>query len=56
MEGTILVLRKNKSFTFICMLALVLVTIGILAPYIAPHDPLKTDMINSLKGPILCFH
>ncbi|AGX43091.1 nickel transporter permease [Clostridium saccharobutylicum] len=55
MEGTILVLRKNKSFTFICMLALVLVTIGILAPYIAPHDPLKTDMINSLKGPNSMF-
>ncbi|OOM10365.1 nickel transporter permease [Clostridium saccharobutylicum] len=55
MEGTILVLRKNKSFTFICMLALVLVTIGILAPYIAPHDPLKTDMMNSLKGPNSMF-
>lgn len=55
MEGTILVLRKNKSFVFICMLALCLVTIGILAPYIAPHDPLKTDMMNSLKGPSAVF-
>ncbi|NRY59175.1 nickel transporter permease [Clostridium beijerinckii] len=55
MESTILVLRKNKSFAFICMLALGLVTVGILAPYIAPHDPLKTDMINSLKAPNTIF-
>lgn len=33
-----------------CVLAIVLVSISILAPYIAPHDPLKTDMANSLKG------
>lgn len=32
------------------MLSLGLITIGILAPFIAPHDPLKTDMVNSLKG------
>lgn len=51
MEGTILVLRRNKSFAFVCMLALGLIAIGIIAPYIAPHDPLKTDMINSLKAP-----
>lgn len=51
MKGTILLLRKNKSFAFICILALGLVTIGILAPYIAPYDPLKADMANSLKSP-----
>jgi peptide/nickel transport system permease protein/nickel transport system permease protein len=45
------VLRKNKSFAFISMLALCFAAIGILAPYIAPHDPLKADMMNSLKGP-----
>lgn len=33
-----------------CILALVLVSISILAPFIAPHDPLKADMANSLKG------
>jgi ABC-type dipeptide/oligopeptide/nickel transport system permease subunit len=33
-----------------CILALVLVLISILAPYIAPHDPLKTSMTNSLQG------
>jgi len=37
------------------MLAFGLVAIGILAPYIAPHDPLKTDMMNSLKGPNSIF-
>lgn len=50
MEDIILVLRKNKSFMVYCILAIVLVSISILAPYIAPHDPLKTDMANSLKG------
>jgi ABC-type dipeptide/oligopeptide/nickel transport system permease subunit len=50
LEGIILVLRKNKTFMIYCILALVLVLIGILAPYIAPHDPLKTSMTNSLKG------
>jgi peptide/nickel transport system permease protein/nickel transport system permease protein len=37
------------------MLALGLVTIGLLAPYIAPYDPLKTDMTSSLKGPNAIF-
>lgn len=50
MEGIIFVVRKNKSFMIYCILALVLVSISILAPYIAPHDPLKTDMTNLLKG------
>lgn len=55
MEGRILVLRKNKTFAFICLLALGLVTIGILAPYMAPHDPLKADMSNSLKSQSAMF-
>lgn len=37
------------------MLALVLISISILAPYIVPHDPLKTNMTNSLKGPTAIF-
>lgn len=55
MEGIILFIRKNKSFAVVCMLALGLVTIGLLAPYIAPYDPLKTDMTSSLKGPNAMF-
>jgi peptide/nickel transport system permease protein/nickel transport system permease protein len=51
----ILVLRKNKYFMIYCILALVIVSIGIFAPYIAPHDPLKTDLANSLKGPSAMF-
>jgi ABC-type dipeptide/oligopeptide/nickel transport system permease subunit len=50
LEGIILVLRKNKAFMIYCILAIVLVLISILAPYIAPHDPLKTNMANSLKA------
>lgn len=51
MDSVVLILRRNKSFAFICILALGIVAIGILAPYIAPYDPIKTDMMNSLKGP-----
>ena len=50
MDNIILFLRKNKAFMIYCILAIVLVLISILAPYIAPHDPLKTNMANSLKG------
>jgi peptide/nickel transport system permease protein/nickel transport system permease protein len=50
LEDIILAARKNKSLTIYCILALVLVLISIFAPYIAPHDPLKTNMANSLKG------
>lgn len=51
MKGTILFLRKNKSFAIILILVIGLIVIGLLAPYIAPHDPFKTDIANSLKGP-----
>lgn len=44
-------IKKNKSFWIYCILASFLGLISILAPYIAPHDPLKTDMSNSLMGP-----
>lgn len=37
------------------MLALGLIAIGILAPYLAPFDPLKADMANSLKSPSINF-
>jgi peptide/nickel transport system permease protein len=51
----ILVLRKNKTFMVYCILAIVLVLISILAPYMAPYDPLKTDMTNTLKAPNAMF-
>lgn len=50
MESIILVTKKNKLFTFLCILAFILVSISLCAPYIAPHDPLKTSMANSLQG------
>lgn len=50
MESIILVTKKNKLFTFLCILVLILVSISLCAPCIAPHDPLKTSMANSLQG------
>lgn len=51
MKGSSLIFRKNKSFICFCTLAMILVLISLLAPQIAPHDPLKTNMTNSLQGP-----
>ncbi|MCT8978594.1 ABC transporter permease [Clostridium sp. CX1] len=51
MKGSSLIFRKNKSFICFCTLAMILVLISLLAPHIAPHDPLKTNMTNSLQGP-----
>ncbi|KZL92061.1 nickel transporter permease [Clostridium magnum] len=50
MESIILVAKKNRLFIFLCILVLILVSITLCAPYIAPHDPLKTSMANSLQG------
>ncbi|AKA67640.1 MULTISPECIES: nickel transporter permease [Clostridium] len=50
MEGFVSFIRKNKLFTFLCMLALLLILICVFVPYIAPNDPLKTNMTNSLQG------
>lgn len=49
MEDFILFTKKNKLFTFLCALVLILLSISLFAPYIAPHDPLKTNMSNSLQ-------
>ena len=48
MENIIVVFKRNKLFIVFCMLAITLLIISICAPYIAPNDPLKTDMSNSL--------
>lgn len=50
MEGFISFIRKNKLFTFLCMLALLLILICVFVPYIAPNNPLKTNMASSLQG------
>ena len=43
-------LRKNKSFVFFSILALILVSISVGAPYLAPNDPLKTNLAQALQG------
>lgn len=45
-----LIFQKNKAFVVYCILALILMLVSVLAPYIAPFDPLKIDMSNSLKA------
>ncbi|WP_411683210.1 nickel transporter permease [Clostridium thailandense] len=50
MESFISFIKKNKLFTFLCMIALLLILICVFVPYIAPNDPLKTNMANSLQG------
>ena len=42
--------RKNK-FLIILILISIILGISLLAPYIAPNDPYKTDLQNSLKAP-----
>ncbi|HBW35221.1 ABC transporter permease [Desulfosporosinus sp. BICA1-9] len=50
MEELIAVLRKNKSFVFFSALALLLVVISVFAPYLAPKDPLKSNLAHALQG------
>lgn len=45
-----LLLRKNKSFMTFFILVLLFVLISIFAPYLAPNDPLRTNMANALGG------
>ncbi|MDQ7093794.1 ABC transporter permease subunit [Desulfosporosinus sp. PR] len=41
---------KNKSFVFLMVLALTLVAVSLLAPYLAPNDPLKSNLTHTLQG------
>jgi ABC-type dipeptide/oligopeptide/nickel transport systems, permease components len=50
MEDFILFIKKNKLFAFLCILVLILALMCLFVPYIAPNDPLKTNMANSLQG------
>lgn len=50
MEELMAVLRKNKAFAFFAALALLLVVISVFAPYLAPNDPLKSNLAHALQG------
>lgn len=50
MAELIAFLRKNKSFVFFSILALILVSISAGAPYLAPNDPLKSNLAQALQG------
>lgn len=50
MENFILFIKKNKLFAFLCVLALILALMCIFVTYIAPNDPIKTNMANSLQS------
>lgn len=50
MADLIAFLRKNKAFVFFSILALILAAISVGAPYIAPNDPLKTNLAQALQG------
>lgn len=43
-------LSKNKSFAFFSVLALLLVAVSLSAPYLAPNDPLKSNLTYVLQG------
>ncbi|MDR1040737.1 MAG: ABC transporter permease [Deltaproteobacteria bacterium] len=43
--------RSRKFFYFFCLLALLVVAIASLAPWLAPYDPLEPSMYDSLKPP-----
>ncbi|WP_068962281.1 nickel transporter permease [Desulfosporosinus sp. BG] len=50
MEELMAVLRKNKAFAFFSALALLMVTVSVFAPYLAPNDPLKSNLAHTLQG------
>lgn len=43
-------LKNHRGFSLIAALAVLLVALSILAPWIAPHDPLKTNLAQALQG------
>ena len=44
-------LRANKMFGLYCLLVLAILAVAVLAPWIAPHDPLEADIFASLQPP-----
>lgn len=55
MEAVLSGLKKvtitHKAFTVYCLLVAIILAVAILAPWLAPHDPLEADMYSSLKPP-----
>lgn len=45
------VIKKHLQFIFFLILALIIITIAVFAPYIAPKDPYHAVMTDSLKAP-----
>lgn len=48
---TIRQIRKNRVALFGLFLVLLLIFLGLFAPWVAPHDPYKTDLDISLQSP-----
>ena len=44
--------KRHKGFLIGGTVLLLIVTMALLAPYIAPHDPYKQSLSNRLIGPI----
>ncbi len=44
-------IKNHKSFCLFAVMAVALITVSILAPVIAPHDPLKAVLQNALQKP-----
>lgn len=42
---------KNKSFIIFLILSLMLIALSVIAPHIAPNNPLKTNLAMSLHSP-----
>ncbi len=51
LKGIISVFRRSRSATVGIMLVLIITMVAVLAPYIAPHDPLALDMTIRREPP-----
>lgn len=50
-KGIVSVFKRSRSATLGLALVLIIILIALLAPYIAPHDPLKVDMSMRRQPP-----
>lgn len=44
-------MKTNKLFSLYCFFVLAIIMVAILAPWLAPHDPLEANIFSSLKPP-----